>query len=330
MKSERKRSLELAPGHARARSRVAAIAGFVLALLLAAPVGAKTPGKTYCFNGVCHYVKTIAETRAMVGRSVSLVASHYDSAGKDRYNPSNLTASGEYFRSWTADNAASPIYPNGTKLLVWNPSTKAAVVVRINNAGPYWGNRTLDLSRAAAQRLGMGGIATLQTKVLAAPTESEARYQKGRTYASVPGYIGTYASLSAASSSVGGGSAPKVAPATAVAEAKPKPAPAKPAPARVAVKPAPVPAKPAPVTTAKVETPPKPQPVRTARAEAPVKRQAAAQPSAEAPKPIPQPRPVVAQPQQPAPVRTAQATLAKPLSPVAEREAQPLAYRMYR
>jgi len=167
---------------------------------------AKTPGKTYCFNRVCHRVLTLAETRRQVGRSRSVTASFYRSCKVDRFNPCGLTSSGAVYRPNRADNAASPIYPNGTKLLVWNPRNKRAAVVRINNAGPYWGRRTLDLSRAAADRLGFRhrGIARLVVKVLHAPSKREARYRRRRVYAPVRGYIGRQASLAAALTAAGG------------------------------------------------------------------------------------------------------------------------------
>lgn len=183
----------------------------VTTLVFSSFAEAKTPGKTYCFNGICHYVKTLAETQRMVGKRITLKASHYDSCRKDRYNPCGLTSSGEEFRPWAADNAASPHFPNGTRLLVWHPGTKKAVVVRINNAGPYHGSRNLDLSRAAAEKLGFAhsGVASVQAKVIAAPTQSEATYSRGRRYASVAGYIGRYDSFEMASASATGGSSGK-------------------------------------------------------------------------------------------------------------------------
>lgn len=193
--------------------------------ILAAPFSAqaKTPGKTYCFNGVCHTVKSLDETRNLVGRTTSVVASYYDDPKRDRFNPSNLTSSGEYFRAWAPDNAASPNLPNGTKVVVWHPVTKKAVMVRINNAGPYYGNRTLDLSRGAAEKIGLtgSGVKRLQMAVVAAPTREEASYKKGRTYAPVRGYIGQFASLDSAVASVVGVSKPTLV-AEAETSAKPK------------------------------------------------------------------------------------------------------------
>lgn len=158
---------------------------------------AKTPGHTYCFYGTCHRVKSLAETQALVGKVDTLKASFYDSCKLDRYNPCGLTSSGEVFRPDAADNAASPVYPDGTMLLVWSPESKESVVVRVNNAGPYWGDRKLDLSRAAAERLGFKGrgVASLKVRVISAPGKADATYKKNRVYDPVPGYIGQYASL---------------------------------------------------------------------------------------------------------------------------------------
>ncbi|WP_083567358.1 RlpA-like double-psi beta-barrel domain-containing protein [Hyphomicrobium sp. CS1GBMeth3] len=186
--------------HKIGRVGLASLAPAVGALLLASGMGdaqAKTPGKTYCFYGKCHRVKTVAETQALIGKEEVLMASHYDSCKRDRYNPCGLTSSGERFNSEAADNAASPIYPDGTTLLVWSPDTKVSIVLRVNNAGPYWGNRRLDVSRRAAEKLGFAkrGVAKLQVRVISAPTAAEARYKRNRKYDPVPGYIGEFASL---------------------------------------------------------------------------------------------------------------------------------------
>jgi rare lipoprotein A len=168
-----------------------------MAALCAAPASAKVPGHTYCFNGICHRVQTLAETSAQIGQIGSLSTSHYDDCSKDRFNPCGLTSSGTRFRPDKPDNAASPHYPNGTVVLVWNPPTRKAAVLRIDNAGPYYGKRKLDVSRAAAEALGFAkrGVATLQVEVLSAPTKAEATYKRNRIYAAVPGDLGVHASI---------------------------------------------------------------------------------------------------------------------------------------
>lgn len=183
------------------RNLVLALTLLVLsAAVLGTSADAKTPGSTYCFLDTCHRVRSIAETSSMVGRTETLVTSFYDDCRRDRYNPCGLTSSGEAFRSDKPDNAASPIYPDGTTLLIFNPASKRAAVVRINNAGPYWGNRKLDVSRAAAEKLGFkgNGVAKLQVKVLRAPSKTDATYKKNRKYEPVRGYVGKFASLDAA------------------------------------------------------------------------------------------------------------------------------------
>lgn len=158
---------------------------------------AKTPGKTYCFYRVCHRIMTLDETRRAVGKRMVLHASHYEDPKKDRFNPSNLTSSGEWSRAGMPDNAVSPKLPNGTVILAWNPSTRQSAVLRVNNAGPYWGNRTLDVSRAAAERLGFArqGVAKLQVEIVRAQTKEDVTYRKGRRYAAVPGPSGTHATF---------------------------------------------------------------------------------------------------------------------------------------
>ncbi len=177
-----------------------ALAAMALTVQFATPTEAKTPGSTYCYYGTCHRVKTIEETKALVGVEETLTASHYDDCKHDRYNPCGLTSSGERFYADRPDNTASPIYPDGTMLLVWSPDTGRALVVRVNNAGPYWGDRTLDLSRAAADKLGFegSGVGKLQVRVIKAPEPEEAVYVENRSYLPVPGDIGRYSSLDAA------------------------------------------------------------------------------------------------------------------------------------
>ncbi len=64
------------------------------------------------------------------------------------------TASGEAFDMFGM-TAAHRTLPFGTRLRVTNPRTGASVVVRVNDRGPFSGNRLIDLSRAAAQQIGL-------------------------------------------------------------------------------------------------------------------------------------------------------------------------------
>ena len=51
--------------------------------------------------------------------------------------------------------AAHKTLPFGTKLKVTNARSGKSVVVRINDRGPFHGGRTIDLSRAAAEEIGI-------------------------------------------------------------------------------------------------------------------------------------------------------------------------------
>lgn len=141
-----------------------ALAGAVSALPDGAAL-AKTPGKTYCINGVCHRVKTIAEMDSLIGYEETVVASYYDDCNVDKHNPCTALSSGEDFRPDLPDNAASPVYPNGTILILANPTTNKQVLVRVNNSGPYKKGRMLDVSRAAAEALGFKKFGTAKLKV---------------------------------------------------------------------------------------------------------------------------------------------------------------------
>lgn len=155
---------------------------------------AKSPGSRYCFHGFCHRVGTLAQTDTLVGWRGQVIASYYDSCRVDRLNPCGLTSSGAVFRPDLPDNAASPLLPDGTVILAYNPKTGDASVLRITNAGPYSGKRKLDVSRAAAEKLGFRkqGVAPLVIIVLQSPTKTEASYVRKRVYPKVPGYLGRF------------------------------------------------------------------------------------------------------------------------------------------
>jgi len=64
------------------------------------------------------------------------------------------TASGERF-DMNALTAAHPSLPFGSRVRVRNLRNGREVEVRINDRGPFTGGRVIDLSRAAAQVLGL-------------------------------------------------------------------------------------------------------------------------------------------------------------------------------
>jgi rare lipoprotein A len=71
--------------------------------------------------------------------------------------------------------AASPSLPLGTRAKVTNTETGKSVHVVVTDRGPYAKRRILDVSRAAADRLGMKrkGVATVAVKPTDAPRRGD-------------------------------------------------------------------------------------------------------------------------------------------------------------
>jgi rare lipoprotein A len=109
----------------------------------------------------------------------SWYALHSRTASGEQMNPSELTA-------------AHRSLPFGTRVLVENLTNGRSVVVRINDRGPFVGGRIIDLSKAAAQSIGMLGTGTVKVRVmksggnaLAALGEAASRVKDGTTLAAV-------------------------------------------------------------------------------------------------------------------------------------------------
>ncbi len=77
------------------------------------------------------------------------------------------TASGERF-NMHAMTVAHKTLPFGTKLKVTCESTGKSVVVKVNDRGPFHGNRVLDLSYGAAKALGTvnKGVSKVKYEIL--------------------------------------------------------------------------------------------------------------------------------------------------------------------
>ena len=76
-----------------------------------------------------------------------------------------LTTNGERFN--TNDlTAAHKALPFGTEVRVTNERTGKSVVVRINDRGPYAHGRVIDLSKAAAQAVGIEGVGEVSLATL--------------------------------------------------------------------------------------------------------------------------------------------------------------------
>lgn len=158
------------------------------------PAEAKTPGEVHCYNDICHRVKSLEEMRLLVGQEFEATASFYDIPERDRFNTGTLTSSGEAFDAWSDSHAASSVYPDGTELLLWNPKNGRASHVRVNDFGPFYKRRTIDVTRGVAEKLDFArfGVTTLKVIVIWAPDSAHARYRRERIYPSVGGFLGRF------------------------------------------------------------------------------------------------------------------------------------------
>jgi rare lipoprotein A len=89
-------------------------------------------------------VATLSDSSAIVGRAswYGPTSARYRTATGERFDPRQLTA-------------ASTQLPLGSHAMVTNLENGRSVRVRINDCGPYVKNRNLDLSKRAAETLGM-------------------------------------------------------------------------------------------------------------------------------------------------------------------------------
>lgn len=86
---------------------------------------------------------------------------HVTSTG-EKFNANNLTA-------------ASTTLPLGSVVKVTNPDNGHSVKVRINDCGPYVHGRSLDLSKRAAEKIGIthDGVAHVKVTTVKVPTDAE-------------------------------------------------------------------------------------------------------------------------------------------------------------
>lgn len=110
--------------------------------------------KTYTVRGKTYRPYLTADGYREVG-----VASWY---GKDFHG--RKTANGERYNMYSM-TAAHKLLPLGTKVRVTHLGSGRSIVVRVNDRGPFVGNRIIDLSYAGAKRLGMLGTGTARVRV---------------------------------------------------------------------------------------------------------------------------------------------------------------------
>jgi rare lipoprotein A len=99
------------------------------------------------------YCCFIATTRAETGIASVYAYDGEKTASGERANPRALTA-------------AHRTLPFGTSVKVTNKRNGRTVIVRINDRGPFVRGRVIDLTPAAAQRLGFGGLARVSLNTM--------------------------------------------------------------------------------------------------------------------------------------------------------------------
>jgi rare lipoprotein A len=111
-----------------------------------------------------------AAPRASARQANSVRASYQGDAYAGR-----RTASGERYDP-NALTAASTTLPIGSTVMVTNPATGDSVKVRVNDREPKGHGRSLDLSKHAAEEIGMTkkGVARVKVKRVAESAKSEA------------------------------------------------------------------------------------------------------------------------------------------------------------
>ena len=119
-------------------------------------------------------------------RTGPITAEHSHRGVASWYGPSfhgNPTANGERYDMW-ALTAAHRTLPFGTLVLVQSVDTGKSVTVRINDRGPFIGDRVIDLSYGAARELAMIGKGTeevILTIVDSPNSGNSAEFLNGRT-----------------------------------------------------------------------------------------------------------------------------------------------------
>jgi len=74
------------------------------------------------------------------------------------------TASGEIFNKWDY-TCAHKTLPFGSKVKVTNLKNNKSVIVKINDRGPFVKGRIIDLSYAAAKKIGMIRYGVVKVKI---------------------------------------------------------------------------------------------------------------------------------------------------------------------
>jgi rare lipoprotein A len=125
-------------------------------------------------NKIATILLTIALMTLIITRSTGQItemglASYYDDKFEGR-----ITASGQTF-SQAKLTAAHRTFPFGTIIKVINLENNLSVEVTINDRGPFVNERVIDLSKAAAKKIGLiaNGVVRVKIEVVSLPDTKE-------------------------------------------------------------------------------------------------------------------------------------------------------------
>ncbi|HBG65310.1 MAG TPA: septal ring lytic transglycosylase RlpA family lipoprotein [Treponema sp.] len=127
--------------------------------------------KLFCICVLCGIVSAVSAQNVY---KTDVVASYY----ADKFN-GRKTASGETFNMY-GFTAAHKTLPFNTIVKVTNLDNGKTVNVRVNDRGPFVEDREIDLSKAAAQQLGMtaSGTARVSLEIVQSPDEENAEIER--------------------------------------------------------------------------------------------------------------------------------------------------------
>lgn len=105
------------------------------------------------------FMPALASAETVMRGKASFYGHGTKTASGERYNPNGMTA-------------AHRTLPFGTHVRVTDVRTRRSVVVRINDRGPFIKGRIIDVSRGAAQQLGMigRGVANVEVRIVGSRT----------------------------------------------------------------------------------------------------------------------------------------------------------------
>ncbi|WP_245968661.1 septal ring lytic transglycosylase RlpA family protein [Hephaestia caeni] len=140
----------------------------------------------------------MSDTPVKIGRPYTVRGTTYTPAADPRYDmlgyaswygseSGNMTANGEKFRP-KGISAAHKTLPLPSYVEVTSLQTGRTILVRVNDRGPFARGRIIDLSKGAAEQLGIraAGTAPVRVRIVDPPERDKKRLRDGKPAAPRP------------------------------------------------------------------------------------------------------------------------------------------------